>query len=102
MTWEELKETQKYGTLALHGYEHNHLTQLSIQEVYEDTQKGINLFQSHLGYKPTSYAYAYGEYNEEVKDTISQFGFSSIVNQNSGSVITKKQPFRYKPDCSCR
>lgn len=93
MSWEELKETQKYGTLALHGYEHNHLTHLSANEIYEDTKKGIEIFQKELGFFPTSYAYAYGEYNQEVQEVIKQFSFDAIVNQNSGSVNDKSNVF---------
>ncbi len=89
MTWTELKEASKYGTIELHGYTHPHLTKLSSQEIYEDTKKGIEIFEKNLGYKPKSYAYAYGEYDQRVKETISQFKFDSIVNQNSGSVNSK-------------
>jgi peptidoglycan/xylan/chitin deacetylase (PgdA/CDA1 family) len=92
MTWEELKETSKYGTLELHGYEHNHLTTLSQDAITEDTQKGIALFEKHLGYTPKSYAYAYGEYNDAVQEALSPFGFESIVNQNSGSVNEHSNP----------
>ena len=92
MTWEELKETSKYGTLELHGYEHNHLTTLSQDAITEDTQKGIALFEKHLGYTPKSYAYAYGEYNDAVQEALSTFGFESIVNQNSGSVNEQSNP----------
>ncbi|MFA7083626.1 MAG: polysaccharide deacetylase family protein [Arcobacteraceae bacterium] len=92
MSWEELKQTQKYGTLALHGYDHKHLTNTSKKEIQEDTLKGIELFETHLGYKPTSYAYAYGEYNQAVLEVIAEFGFESIVNQNSGSVNAQSSP----------
>lgn len=92
MTWEELKETSKYGTLELHGYEHNHLTTLSQETIIEDTKKGIELFEKHLGYTPKSYAYAYGEYNEKVQEALRSFGFDSIVNQNSGSVNEHSNP----------
>ncbi len=89
MSWDELRETQKYGTLALHGFEHNHLTHLSSDEIYKDTKKGLEIFEQKLGFRPQSYAYAYGEYNQKVKDVIQEFNFDFIVNQNSGSVNAK-------------
>lgn len=92
MSWEELRQSAKYGTLALHGYDHMHLTKASKKEIYEDTLKAVELFEKELGYKPKSFAYPYGEYDKRVQDTISEFGFDFIVNQNSGSVNAKSDP----------
>ncbi len=39
-----------------------------------------------MGFKPKGYVYPFGEYNEEVKQTIKSFDFDYIGNQNSGSV----------------
>jgi peptidoglycan/xylan/chitin deacetylase (PgdA/CDA1 family) len=92
MTWEQIKEASKYGTIGLHGYEHNHLTHLDDTIIYEDTKKGIELFEKNLGYTPTSYAYAYGEYNDRVQKVLSQFNFEAILNQHTGSVNTQSNP----------
>lgn len=92
MTWEQLKEASKYGTIGLHGYEHNHLTHLDNQTIYEDTKKGIEIFEKNLGFKPTSYAYAYGEYDERVQKVLSEFDFDAILNQHTGSVNTQSNP----------
>lgn len=89
MSWDEVKEASKYGSISLHSYDHPHLTKLSAQEIKEDTQKGIELFQQHLGYKPSIYVYPYGEYNEQVAQAIKSFGFDAILNQNNGSVNEK-------------
>lgn len=86
MSWDEVKEASQYGSISLHSYDHPHLTQLSAQEIKKDTQKGIELFQKHLGYKPSIYVYPYGEYNEQVAQAIKSFGFDAILNQNNGSV----------------
>ncbi|RXJ58205.1 polysaccharide deacetylase family protein [Candidatus Marinarcus aquaticus] len=86
MSWDEVKEASKYGSISLHSYDHPHLTKLSDQEIKEDTQKGIELFQKHLGYKPSIYVYPYGEYNEQVAQAIKSFGFDAILNQNNGSI----------------
>jgi hypothetical protein len=39
-----------------------------------------------MGFKPKTYAYPYGEYNEPVKEEIKKFDFDAILNQNNGSV----------------
>jgi peptidoglycan/xylan/chitin deacetylase (PgdA/CDA1 family) len=89
MTWDEIKEASKYGDIGLHSYAHPHLTKLSANEVYEDTKKSMDIFETKMGFKPKTYAYPYGEYNEQVKEEIKKFTFDAILNQNSGSVNQK-------------
>ena len=86
MTWEEIKETSKYGEISLHSYSHEHLTKLSNEELIKDTKTSYEIFEEKMGFKPRGYVYPFGEYNEEVKQTIKSFGFDYIGNQNSGSV----------------
>lgn len=89
MSWEEIRHASQYGTIGLHSHDHPHLTHLSNEAVLKDTQTAYDLFTKHLGFKPTSYAYPYGEYNAQVKKAIKSFGFASIMNQNVGAVSAK-------------
>lgn len=96
MSWEELKEASKYGTLGLHSYSHPRLQNLSTQEILQDTQKAYDIFVEKTGVNPTIYAYPYGEYNDQVlkalKDQFQVDGkpvFEAILNQNAGSVNVK-------------
>lgn len=84
--WEQLQEIQKYGSVELHSYSHKHLTHLSEDEIYHDTKKAFEIFTKEMGYKPTVFAYPFGEYNKKVKKIIAQFNFNAILNQNNGSV----------------
>lgn len=86
MTWDMIKETNKYGSIGLHSYAHPHLTKISLEDVKKDTQKAYDIFTKNMGYKPTSYVYPYGEFNDEIKNIISTFGFDAILNQSIGSV----------------
>jgi peptidoglycan/xylan/chitin deacetylase (PgdA/CDA1 family) len=86
MTWDQIKEADKYGKIGLHSYAHPHLTKLSLEKVRKDTQKSFDIFTKKMGYKPETYAYPYGEYNDDVKKVISSFGFRAILNQSTGSV----------------
>ena len=88
MTWDQVREISKYGELGLHSYGHPKLTKISLEEVKEDTQKGIKIFEKNLGFKPKSYAYPYGEYNKGVQASIKSLGFDYICNQNSGAVAS--------------
>lgn len=86
MTWDELKDASKYGKIGLHSYSHPHLTKISKQKVFNDTKKSFEVFEEKLGFKPKSYAYPYGEYNEQIKNTLKEFKFDYILNQSIGTI----------------
>lgn len=86
MTWDEIKEASKYGSIELHSYNHKSLVKLSDEEIIEDTKKAIDIFEKNMGYKAKYYTYPYGEYNERTKEVLKTFGFEAIINQNNGSV----------------
>lgn len=86
MSWEEIRESSKYGEIALHSFSHPNLTALTEKQIREDTKRAYDDFSKEMGYKPAYYAYPFGKYNKEVRDTISSFGFSSIVNTDGGAV----------------
>lgn len=86
MSWEQIKEASKYGSISLHSYGHHHMTQLSQDAIKKDTEKAIELFEENLGFKPSIYVYPYGEYDNSVSKVIKSFGFDAILNQNNGSV----------------
>ncbi len=92
MTWEQIKEASKYGTIGLHSYGHKRMTHLSSQEVYKDTKKAIELFEKNLGYTPKTYVHPYGEYDEKTLTQLKKFNFDAIFNQSSGS-ITKDSDY---------
>ena len=92
MTWDMIKDTQKYGEIGLHSYGHPHLVSLSSQAIEKDTQKALDSFKKHLGYAPVSYAYPYGEYDPRVRKVIETFSFDLIMNQNAGAVAAFSDP----------
>ncbi|MDR2341951.1 MAG: polysaccharide deacetylase family protein, partial [Campylobacteraceae bacterium] len=87
MTWKELKSLEEFnGSLEFHSYAHPHLTRLNKENLKKDFEKGLEIFKKRVGYMPNFYSYPYGEFNEDVKDTAKEFGFSAILNQNNGAV----------------
>lgn len=86
MSWDQIKEASKYGSIELHSYNHKSLVKLSDEEIIEDTKKAIDIFEKNMGYKAKYYTYPYGEYNERTKEVLKTFGFEAIINQNNGSV----------------
>ncbi len=87
MSWAEIKESSKYGEIGLHSYAHPRLQNLTKQEIIEDTKTALNIFVKNTNITPTTYAYPYGEFNQEVKNILKDnFSFRAILNQNTGSV----------------
>ena len=87
MTWDQIKETSKFGEIGLHSYSHPKLQNLSKDEIINDTRHAYNVLEKNTGIKASTYAYPYGEFNDEVKSTLkNNFNFRSILNQNTGSV----------------
>jgi peptidoglycan/xylan/chitin deacetylase (PgdA/CDA1 family) len=90
MTWKQIKESAKYGTIGLHSYAHPRLQNLSEDLIIQDTKKAYDMFVKKTGIIPSTYAYPYGEYNKKVTNTLkNNFEFRSILNQNTGSVNSK-------------
>lgn len=92
MSWDEIKESAKYGEIGFHSYGHPHLVSLSDEAIKADTQKGLTILQEKLGFKPKYYAYPYGEYDERVRQNLASFGFDLIINQNAGAVDSESDP----------
>ncbi len=86
MSWEQIQEASKYGEIGLHSYGHEHMVSLSAEAIRKDTDKALRSFEKHLGYRPKYYAYPYGEFDANVKNEISAYGFDLILNQNAGAV----------------
>ena len=86
MTWEQVKEASKFGSIGLHSYSHPHLTHISEKDIYVDTKKAYDIFTKEMGYTPKTYAYPYGEYNTKVQKELEKFNFNAILNQSTGSI----------------
>ena len=94
MSWEEIRESSKYGEIGLHSYSHPRLQNLTKDKLLEDTQKAYDIFVKNTGIKPSSYAYPYGEFTQDVKETLKKnFPFDTILNQNTGTVNGKTDIF---------
>jgi peptidoglycan/xylan/chitin deacetylase (PgdA/CDA1 family) len=92
-TWEELKDISQYGSIEFHSYGHKHMTYLSNEEIKNDFDKGLNIFQKRLNIKPKFFTYPYGEYSQRVKEISKSYGFDAILNQNMGAVATSSDVY---------
>jgi peptidoglycan/xylan/chitin deacetylase (PgdA/CDA1 family) len=92
MSWDELKECAKYGSLEFHSLHHPHMTQLSDGALKEDFEQGLALFEKRLGTKPRFFSYPFGEFSPRVKEIAKSYGFEAILNQNMGAVASFSDP----------
>jgi len=94
MSWEEIKDSANYGEIGLHSYSHNKLQNFTKKELINDTQKALDILVKNTNIVPTTFAYPYGEFNQNVQSVLkNNFNFESILNQNTGSVNKKTDIF---------
>ncbi len=87
-TWEQLREISKYGSIEFHSYGHGHMTHMSKKEIIKDFDKGMSLIKKNLNLTPKYFSYPYGEFTPRVKETVKEYGFEAIINQNMGAVAS--------------
>ncbi|MFK5926247.1 MAG: polysaccharide deacetylase family protein [Desulfuromusa sp.] len=95
LNWDELKELQAEGVeIGNHTASHAYLVELQSGETSEqwkkrikgDIDKAQQQFEKHLGFKPTLFAYPYGEYSAAVVEIIQTLGFKVAFAQQSGVI----------------
>lgn len=93
MSWEQLKEISKYGSLEFHSFNHPNMTRLSDEALKKDFDTGLELFEKRLGIKPRYFSYPFGEFSPRVKKIAQQYGFEAILNQTMGAIASFSDPF---------
>jgi peptidoglycan/xylan/chitin deacetylase (PgdA/CDA1 family) len=86
VSWKQLKEIIKYGSVEFHSYGHGHFGQMSKEEIAQDMTKGLDLMKKHLDYDPKLFVYPYGEYDSRVAKILDNYHFKAVFNQNIGGV----------------
>jgi len=86
VSWKQLKEIIKHGDVEFHTYAHGHYGQMSDKEIREDMNRGLALIKKKLNIEPKLFVYAYGEYDDRVKNVVNEYHFQAVFNQNIGAV----------------
>ena len=95
LSWDELKELATEGVeIGNHTANHAYLVELQPGETYpqwkkrirDDIEKAQQQFEKHLGFRPTLFAYPYGEYSTGVVEIIKEIGFVAAFAQQSGVI----------------
>lgn len=84
MTWEEIKILHESGVLiGNHSDKHAHMTTLTEAAMKEDIKRAEESFKIHLDFKPTLFAYPYGEYDNRLRAIVKDMGFKAAFGQQS-------------------
>jgi peptidoglycan/xylan/chitin deacetylase (PgdA/CDA1 family) len=81
MTAGQIKElaTSPYATIGAHGYYHNDLTQISIEDAFNEMAQ-VKQYLEQLIKKPvTSLAFPYGSYNQDVVNEAKRAGYKQLL-----------------------
>ena len=86
MTWEQIKEIskEKFVHIGNHSYSHDYLVDKTDNEIRDDINLAITDLKKHLGYNSFFFSYPFGEYSNNFKKIIKNFGFKYAFGQHSG------------------
>ncbi len=91
MSWEQIKEVEKYDfvTIGNHSHSHEYLINYTHEEFKSDINKSTNIFKNELGYNPNLFSYPFGEYSLKQKKFIKE-KFKFAFGQQSGVIDLNK------------
>ena len=92
MTWDQIIELEKENTVYIgnHSHTHNYLVNLENDVFIKDINTAKEIFNRKLGYSPIFFSYPFGEYSNDFKKIIENFGFKYAFGQHSGVVDETK------------
>jgi len=94
MTWDQIKDIEKFDfvTIGHHSHTHDYLIDKTEKEFISDIEIANNIFLNKIGYIPTLFSYPFGEYSKFMKDYISN-NFKLSFGQHSGVIDINKEKF---------
>ena len=86
MTWDQIRELNKESFVEIgnHSHTHEYLVDESNDLIKNDISKSISLFKKNLGKNSDFFSYPFGEYSNDFKKIIKDFGFKYAFGQHSG------------------
>ena len=92
MTWGQIKEISKedFVEIGNHSHTHEYLADESNDLIKEDIGKSISIFEKNLGKNSDFFSYPFGEYSNDFKNIIKNFGFKYAFGQHSGVMDESK------------
>lgn len=94
MNWDQLREMAAQGvTIGAHSASHLHMIGAPADQITAEIEKSNARFQEELGFRPTLFAYPYGEMSLAVRQAVIDAGFIAAFGQHSGVAEAGLDPF---------
>ena len=86
MTWDQIREISEedFVEIGNHSHTHEYLADESNELIKKDISKSISIFKKNLGKNSVFFSYPFGEYSNDFKNIIKDFGFKYAFGQHSG------------------
>ena len=94
MSWDQIKEIEKYDFTVIgnHSHSHEYLINYKFDSFKDDIDISIETFRMKLGYNPKLFSYPFGEYSAEQKEYIKK-NFKFAFGQQSGVIDINKNHY---------
>lgn len=95
MDWDEIREVQSQGIeIGNHSHSHSYfLNDFKASEFIRDLELSHQAFKEGMNEVPKTYAYPYGEWNQEMAGILDSLGYSHAAAQNSGIIYKQSDRF---------
>lgn len=85
LTWDQIKEMERYGVVAgAHTRHHAYLPNLSGPELWDEIAGSKEMIEDHLGHGIDYFCYPSGGFTEEIKGLVRQAGYKAAMTTNRG------------------
>ena len=85
LTWDQVKEMEKYNFLAgAHTRHHAYLPRLSLIQAQDEIAGSKKIIEDHLGRSIDYFCYPTGGFTEEIKRLVKEAGYKAAVTTNRG------------------
>ena len=95
MNWTQIKEIakEKFVHIGNHSFSHEYLVDKKYEEIVYDIDRAISDLKNNLEYDTPFFSYPFGEYSNDFKKIITDFGFKYAFGQHSGVADETKDFF---------
>ena len=95
MTWDQVREIHqsKIGTIGGHSFSHEYLVDFTKDDIIKDIEKSHDDYIKELGSVPKIFSYPFGEYSNEIKKIVVDFGYKLAFGQHSGVIHQNEDMF---------
>ena len=97
MSWDQIREISKENFVEIgnHSHTHEYLADEKNEIIKKDIEKSISIFKKELGKNSDFFSYPFGEYSNDFKKIIKNFGFKYAFGQHSGVIDETKDFYEF-------